>query len=267
MTEDRRSSYRCTARRDDDVAVIRTKRRDLVVRVVEESAGGIAIHTTQPNLFAKGDLLSIAHNATCFGVRVVHITDLEDRAKIGMERLGELKYLHSAGLLHGVSVRDAVVAICLLLLLGAGLFFGWRSAPDDWKASLLGQAEPPAPIIVEQTPEELLAAKYLRLSDARSEKFTTVLDLSKDQQIQINKAINTASRSISQLYSSRKSENDTEWINSSLDLIQQTWLQIENTMQPEQQAKFHRMLRDAESHSQQMLHASTASGAANVATP
>ncbi|QDU96504.1 PilZ domain-containing protein [Lignipirellula cremea] len=258
MTENRRTSYRCPVRSNDEVAILRTRRRDLVVRIIDESAGGLSIQVENSKELSEGEILSIAHNSSCFEVRVAYLREQAEDGKwrVGLERRGELKYLHSAGVFHGVTFRDFTASFGLLAVTSAILFMIWHMSPPEWKKGLFGEEDT---AIVENSDaendsearEKLLAAKYLRLSDARSPRFANMLELTPPQVKEIHTVVEATSRSIAGMYRNRSGDDDDRWIDASLDLINKTWMRIEQVMTPPQHERFAQMLQQAKLRSQQ----------------
>jgi len=258
MSENRRTAFRCPI--PAEIAVVRTHHTDLVVRVVEESTGGYAISTNQPKQFREGDKLSIAYNGGITAVSVAHVTNDDEGCRVGLERRGELKYLHNFGLFHGFSpralfttprgwLRTALMVAMVFTLIN----FGPEATAfvRHQVASQIAAYEEAQKQIAEQQkakeksgPEKkrMVAMSYQQLGEVKSRQYSEVLQLDRQQQQQIQAVVQETSQRLAAAYQKHKNADDNEvWSDEALTLLESSIHEVEKTMTFEQREKWNKL--------------------------
>jgi hypothetical protein len=96
-SSERRTSFRCPVPQLQQEAKLRVGRRNLSVRLANESSGGFAAVVSQDLGVKVGDLLDLLTAAGCFKVRVAHLSPIaaepgkepNGEVLLGLQRLGE----------------------------------------------------------------------------------------------------------------------------------------------------------------------------------
>ena len=130
LDEERRGSFRCDVQAAEEVAILRTRRSDLKVRLTERSAGGFGLWAPANPPIKIGEILALATINGCCEVRVAHITELEGQSRVGLKHVRDLAFMPS---LAGGNLRLALmIALCVAFFtLGAIL-------PGNWWREMLG---------------------------------------------------------------------------------------------------------------------------------
>jgi hypothetical protein len=254
---ERRTSFRCPITQEDEAAILRTDRNDLVVRVCERSAGGFGVMTEQPVKFKKGAILSLATSAGCCEVEVMHVGPEEDGVtRIGLKNLRELKFLRGGPLLSLYTLRRLVTTgsgafrLVTMLVLCAGFFVWGATLPvDDWFRSASGRLFPSqrGDAGNPQQAEQELAIQYLRLDGLTRQRFVAALDLTPNQQTTIRGILEETTTALGMLYERQAdAKNPEEWSGLGMQTVYASWRQIEQVLTDEQRAKWDEMLRQAQ---------------------
>lgn len=253
--QDRRSSFRCPVAQEDEAAILRTDRNDVVVRICERSAGGFGVTTEQAVKFKQGAILSLANSSGCFEVQAVHIGAPENGVtRIGLKTIRELKFLRGGPTSNAFTLRQllttgsGLLKLATMLVLFAGFFvWGATLTQGDWFNSVSGDGIRSSgrggyAINPERT-EQQLAMQYLRLDGLTKERFVVALNLSPEQQTTIRGILADTTQALSMLYARRdSSQNPEEWSDLGMQTIYTSWKQIEGVLSDKQRAKWDELL-------------------------
>lgn len=253
---DRREFFRCDLSKLGDKAVLRTNRRDYLVEMVEESAGGFGLRSETAIQTSEGAVLSMAYRGGCFEVEVAHITHNEEETRVGLKRLKELKFLHSDGWLGIFSWREmnstrglVVASMFLLALTLAGFLWGaWlpESAKPQWSALLKGQwreeeqeaGGKPEPKN-EASPEDREKQIVEQIGLLANDNWTNQLNVSEEQNQKIEAIVRDTTKRLQKIYQQGQSADDpSQWSHAGLKLIRDSWADIENVLTEEQREKW-----------------------------
>ncbi len=253
MSEERRESYRCPVQPEMDTAALRTSRGDVMVRVLEESAGGFTISGDKPQHMKRlrvGQLMTMVAASGCCEVKAVHITQGEDGTRVGLQRLREVPQLGG-----GISTKQVAAMVALVIAVFAmGIYI-----PEHWKPqpAALAQGKWRLPEKEDGSPPEdpaetrkKLADDYLKLGNLQSPEYTRELGLSADQQQAISGIVAETSQELAQLYKQRTARKNAakgetpepDWSNNGLKLMQASWDRIQEVMTPQQREKLHQIM-------------------------
>lgn len=137
MGDERRRWFRCKVPEGTDQAVLRAGVRDILVRLINTSAGGFSAACTGPLNAQLNDILQLKTAAGWFEVRIIYLEQQQDATQLGLERVRDLgdhlKRNWSDLMFDLVGGRLGAAALATALL--AGLLLG---------ASLLRQSRQPA---------------------------------------------------------------------------------------------------------------------------
>lgn len=256
---DRREFFRCDLTKLGDNAVLRTRQRDYLVDMLEESAGGFALFSELAVNAQQGDVLSMAYRGGIFEVEVAHISGGDEGVRIGLKRIKELKFLHSDGWLGIFSWRDmnssrgiAVVATVLVALMGCGFLWGaWlpESAKPQWSAILKGRWREPvaAPAPIEPSPAEREQQIVEQIGLLAGDDWTAELNVSDEQNEQIEAIVHKTTKQLQAIYRREQTSGDpSQWSHAGLQLIRNSWTEIEDVLTEEQRAKWRNMRKKME---------------------
>lgn len=255
--QDRRSSYRCAVAADQEAAILRTDKRDIVVQVREKSAGGFGVVTEQPVKLEQGAILSLATSGGCCEVQVVHVIENEGEFRIGLKNLRELKFLRGGPLLSLYTLRrmlttsSGLLRLAIIIVMCAGFFVWGATLPvDEWLQAASGRWTPSLPrgsgFHDPVQREKELALSYLRLDGLTKQRFVVALNLSSNQQSTIRGILDDTTSALAMLYDRKDATtNPDEWSDLGMQTVYASWKQIEQVLTDEQRAKWDAMLRDA----------------------
>ncbi|MEQ8787696.1 MAG: PilZ domain-containing protein [Pirellulaceae bacterium] len=257
--EDRRRSFRCPVSPDDEPAILRTNKGDVIVSVHEKSAGGFGVTTEQNVAFREGQVLSLATNSGCTEVEVMHIEAEQDRTRVGLKVIRELKYLGGGPLLSIDNLRRClssgsnVLRLAAMILLCGGFFIWGATLPvGQWAKGagdrIFGDSsnKNAAYTVNPQLREKQLALNFLRLDGLTNHKFAISLDLSPQQSTQIRGIVDDTTAALSLLYDRKGASADPDqWSDLGMQTIHASWRQIEKVLSEQQRAKWDAMLDEA----------------------
>lgn len=267
MPLERRESYRCQISDNEPPAILRVGSRDHVVRLYEESAGGIGVLADRRPRVKVGQTVVLATSAGRCEAKVIHVTQQQHgRTRIGLKRVGELTSAARGAVgpwLHSMSARlgkrETPVKLALIAVL-CFVFFLWGSQLSSgagWLAKTYhlvpsrpapNRSMPTAKSAERQaTHEEALATNYLRLDQLKSPRFASRLKLTSAQQQKIRGIIRETTTALSALYEHRENLSTEDWSELGLQLIQTSWDEIQSVMTDQQQAQWKAMTGRAES--------------------
>jgi len=259
MTEERRESYRCPIQSGMDTAALRTWRGDVMVRIVEESAGGFTISGDKPRHMKKikpGQTMSMVAASGCCEVRVVHVTHNDDGVRVGLQRLREMQFLGNG--VSGAKVASVAALVVAMFLGGLYIPEKWKPQPTALAKGLWRHPEEPddAALLDPAELRKQLAIDYLKLDNLQSPQYTRELELTAGQQHEISGIVAETSRALAKLYQQQSqagnasaemsTQTEADWSNNGLKLMQASWDRIQAVMTGPQREKLHQiMLRPA----------------------
>jgi hypothetical protein len=92
--------------------------------------------------------------------------------------------------------------------------------------------------------KEQLAADFLRLRTLTSDNSIKTLELTNDQQLQINSILKTATGDLSLVYAARDTSAPDAWADSALELVRRARSQLEGVLTEEQKQRWHSLLEE-----------------------
>lgn len=90
MTPEQRHSYRCESIDERQKAVIKVNGRDLVVQLMNQSAGGFSVSTSNKLRVREGKTVRVRTSAGWFEAQVVHKQVVDGNTVLGLVRIGDL---------------------------------------------------------------------------------------------------------------------------------------------------------------------------------
>ena len=144
MDEDRRRGFRMPVPKGQDQGLLRLKRREVPVRVLDTSSFGFGIVVLQKLRLAEGEVLHLRTLAGWTEVRVVRTGPHEEGTFLGVERLRELS--GDPGESGGGMGLTALAAGLVALVVGVVATVYWPRDPEKKErrktaevVSMLGQ--------------------------------------------------------------------------------------------------------------------------------
>lgn len=245
MTTDRRESYRCPIAHIDSPAILRLGNRDEVVHVADQSAGGFTLECEKPPRLKVGQLVTLATGAGCCEAKVIHMTETEDRVKVGLKRLRETKDVSRSMLDAGTAVRLLIIFVLCTVFFAwgartsAGSFLGeWLSTEQDEPSVSVEPIDPDE----RARNEQKLAMNMLNLGTLRSSTLASELNLNGEQQQQIFAIVQQTTADLSSLYERRNAITPEDWTDLGLKITQTTSQEIQNVMTDDQHRKWQEFL-------------------------
>jgi hypothetical protein len=264
MSDERRQSYRYPVPTDQEAAILRTRKTDVFVRVIEESAGGFGVTTRTTDVIQVGQVVSLGTSAGCCEVRVMSVAVDEEKkeARIGLKRLRDIpalrrggwrelfsgwRYMFTPTSLVGIGL---VVGICAVIYV-TGMFGPVQLWPDHWSnfggrsgSSRDGDSTVASSGNPRQIQEHQLAMNYLKLDGLKSRKLAEELNLNEQQQKKINGIIEDTTAALAALYENRSFLSTKDWSDVGMQLMQASWQQIRDVLTDEQKARWNAMLEE-----------------------
>jgi hypothetical protein len=244
MFRERRNSFRCPIQSLDGPALLKVGSKEIVVQLVEESAGGFGVIADEGAAKLKeGQPGLLATTSGRFEVSVSHITNVDEKMRVGLNRLADLEGDNHAGLFG--STRS----VALLLLGICSLFFFWGTAfPSTWwhdiglGGSRLSQTNVGSD--PRQSDREQLILRSCRLLDElTSREFRESLQLTQVQQQRIAKIVEKTNKSLDQITNDRGAADSGRRIDVGLGLIATAWLEVQEVLTDEQKMRWKELLQ------------------------
>lgn len=90
MSTNNRECFRCPAPDDGASAVLELGQRQLIVELIDQSAGGFAIRTAAKSRLRVGQTVKLRTNTGWCEALVVHVERVDDDLRVGLQRTGDL---------------------------------------------------------------------------------------------------------------------------------------------------------------------------------
>ena len=250
LTQDRRNSFRCALPQTDEAGLLRTRRSDLMVRVVEKSAGGFALEAQAKPPLQIGQCLSLALSTGCYEVRVAHVTELDGESRIGLALVRELSFMPPTGELfsmarHGILsfVGKGMQLVFLVALCTMVFTIGIAIATGSWRDKLgfaHSKVTSASPISSWAPPdrEHKLAKTFTNLDGLKARKFFNALKLSTEQQVKVHAVVEETSVALADLYKHKDLGPSDVWSDLGLQLIHRSYEKIQRELTDEQKARW-----------------------------
>lgn len=242
IVDDRRRSFRCAVHEADEAGMLRTRFSDVLVRIVEKSAGGFGVVAPLAPPIKSGTLLTLATPNGCHEVRVAHIVQLGNERRIGLERMRELSFRSGK---HGLPSRFGWP---LILGLCAVCFACGTIIPAFWNESYGTRLASPnldSEAIESQYAswtaperEKRLAEGFIKLDGFKDQTLVEALHLSPQQQTKINSIVADASSRLAVIYAQKDSGPAGIWSDVGLQLVHRSYDKIEHELTAEQKARW-----------------------------
>jgi hypothetical protein len=256
MFQERRATFRCPVQSHDGPALLKVSGKELVVQLIEESAGGFGVVATQVKGLREGQEAMLTTTAGRYEVRIAHLTQVGETTRVGLNRLADLNDKTRTRLFGWLPFRAATPQsrgwAALLLFALCGCFFFWGTAFPSawWRDFTWGE------IRIEQTPEQrarqrevlqderekLFVQSFRLLDELTSRDFTESLELSRFQKRRISKIVDQTTEKLEQLVDNRGAAQEEQWVDAGLSLIVTSWKEIQAVLTDEQRARWHDML-------------------------
>lgn len=241
MDQERRKSYRCQVQPTQEAAILRTQKTDVIVRIVEESAGGLGVTTAQTGCVKEGQVLSLATGAGCCEVKVVHVNESDSQTRIGLQRIRELAFLSCGAprlwpsTRHGIADGSRSFQLMLICAACLAFFLGGVLLPSGWWR----KGEPARSTQKNRSQREKeLATHFVQLDGLKSQRIIETLKLDEQQQLQISVIVEDATAKLAALFDQRQSLSTRDWSEMGLQLIQAAWIEIQAVLTEEQQDRW-----------------------------
>ncbi|MBI1904158.1 MAG: hypothetical protein HYS13_23940 [Planctomycetia bacterium] len=246
LDRDRRHSYRCVNPPQREVAVLQTGKSDHVVRVVEESAGGMGIVAPKAAAVKQGQTVIVVSASGKHELEVMHVVAMPGEKRIGLQRVRELplaqKHATRRERLWHFSPGNlaisatAVVVAAIGVYLGTNYFDGKPGASQEWDiaafATKLAESHQP------ERSERDGAQHVTRLGGLTEKSVVTQLKLTGQQQKQVAVEIDELTRRLALLFSERGKRSESEWADQGLLILRASWEQIDGILTDEQRMKW-----------------------------
>ncbi len=248
---ERRDSFRCQVPESKAPAIVRAGKTDIVVRVLEESAGGFGITCDHRPSVKTGQIVSMATGAGYCEAKIVHVTKKEDSYHIGLQRLREVNRL-GGGLVYAIRDWRTYLAFGLVIALCFFSFaWGMNQSPDsyaDLKNWFYCQSEPcetTEPVEPRANKEEALALNYLNFNNLRAPQFVQKLNLDKSQQSQLNGIMMETTNSVNHLYARRGEIAPADWTDLGMDVMDAAWADVHVVLTDDQVAQLKSLMAES----------------------
>ncbi len=249
MSDNRRQAFRCATAQGDARALLRISEGEVVVRIVDESAGGFGVKSEQELVICEGELAGLT---TSSGQSICRVTRVEfddsGATSVGLQRVSEIaeepRLAGNRALFtrwFGRSVRSAVGLLAFGVGLGAmvGLTrlgsFSWAGASQ---ASLL---RPDIP----RDPGQRLAAlskSFSSLDELTSRQFVKALKMTDHQQRKIDHVVETLMDHLASVAIDHKDQSPDSSSHLGLLMIRRAWMQVEGILTVDQMTKWNSIL-------------------------
>ncbi len=262
MSEERRQSYRYRFEDGDRWVMLRIQRREFPARLLDESAGGFSVGIDGAAPVHVGDVVVVNASDLWCEARVVHQETTEQGMRLGLERLREQQVGPqtlrgntpvAASHMHG-RPRDfmTTVSLCIGVSLTV-VALSWFFRPQ--LSSLFGGS----PEVVFISPAEnkqatmdflsgkqdpRLNAGLQRLTLLRRPEFLERLQLTAQQQSELQKIVTDASKALELIYEETLEESRRKWSQRTMSALGDAEAEMLRVMSDEQKARW-RELADA----------------------
>lgn len=244
--QDRRGSFRMRLQ-CCDVAVLRLKKGERAVQVVEKSAGGFGLLVESGTAVKEGDIAVLTTSSGRFQVEVRHVTDNEDGSdlRVGLKILGEdgevrptsngwsVRYQSKQHADHGQG-RWSLPILCAVLLISALTSIMYlRDRGPDW--GFLEDRDIPRP-----------ARQLGKLIG--SKEFTAALNLTPQQEVKVNSIVRNAVEQLN-LATQATGDRSTEVRAAmALQVLLGSWEEVLAILDEDQVARWNDLLRSADAN-------------------
>ncbi len=248
MSSERRESFRCLVPFEEAPGVMRVGTKDMVVHVLEESAGGFAVRAPAlPEQPQDGDRVVVATGGGCCEVRIIHQTEVDGGFRIGLQRLRDVKTVggKAPSTAHGIllsvpNVLGAAVVFSSFVLIFLWSFFAFDAKSlTAWVAVGHGDPRQSEPFVrvksAADVSEAKLAANYFQLGDFKTPEIVRELALDKKQQQEICGIMKETTAALSAIYERREDVDDEHWAEIGLQVMQRSKEEVLSVMTEDQQ--------------------------------
>lgn len=250
---DRRRSCRMMNPPEREVAVLQTAKTDHMVRVVEESAGGMGVVAPKAVAVRQGQTVVVVSAWGKHELEVIRVVEIRGEKRIGLKRLREMplasRYASRRERVWGFSPRNLAISTTAVVLVAIGVYLGTKyldgmaKPPDDgWDmgaiATKLAQVHQP------EQAEQAVVEHATRLGGLTEKSVVTHLKLTGQQQKQVAVEIDELTRRLALLFSERGKRSETEWADQGLLILRASWEQIDVILTDEQRLKWRELMVD-----------------------
>lgn len=254
MDDERRRSFRCRVQLYDDAAILKGKRGDVIVRVVESSAGGFGVVADSKTQVKSGEVLTLMTNNESWSVRVVHVTRQDRVVRLGLQRLAETgkpragRFSRGGGRMRSyTSIRRWLQGAGVAAIIGlAWMIYYPEHSP--WKA-LSRPAQRALPKVITSWSDNDAVpaaatwnAEFPELKALNSSELVERLDLSLKQQEQMTEVIESTVRGLNRVYTDRDTTLPGDWSDRAMLIIHASFLEMSDLMTDEQRRRWREWL-------------------------
>ena len=253
MSDNRRQAFRCAVADVDARALLRISEGEVVVQVVDESAGGYGVESDRELAVREGELAGLTTESGQSICRVVRVEYHDDgKTAVGLQRISEIaeepKSASNTGLFARWFGRSFGSLVLLLAFgLGTGCAVGFaqygrlpflNSSKSTTTAANGGPSIPTDPA----KRAAALTQSFNSLDELKSRHFVKALSLTDGQQRKIDSVVDKLMLELATVHVDRGDLSPEAGSHMGLLMIRRAWLKVESTLTPEQMAKWDAML-------------------------
>lgn len=247
--DERRSSFRCPVQGAEEAAILRTRKLDLMVRVVEKSAGGFGAFVPLTASLEVGQVVALAMSSGCCEVEIVHKTEIEGESRLGLKHLRTLECLPPKGFVGRAkqSVNSAAggnLRWGLMLALCVAFFVFGVTLPSNWWREKLGFRQAGlARAGQTENGEQLSSRSLVNLDGIKARGFYDALELTADQEQKVHKIIEDTTTALVELSKQKGIGPHDVWSDLGLQLLHRSFEKIQAELTEEQRARWMEMAK------------------------
>ena len=253
MSDNRRQAFRCAVPDLDARALLRISEGEVVVQVVDESAGGYGVESDRELAVREGELAGLTTKSGQSICRVVRVEYHDDgKTGVGLQRISEIAveptYASNTGLFVRWFGRSFGSVVMLLAFgLGTGCAVGFAKfgrLPFIGSSKSATTAADGRPFIPTDPAKRAaaLTKSFNSIDDLKSRHFVKALSLTDGQQRNIDNVVDKLMLELATVHVDRGDKSPEVGSHMGLLMIRRAWLKVETVLTAEQMAKWDAML-------------------------
>ena len=248
MHEDKRHSYRYPVQEGFRSAIVKIGRQELLVQLVEESAGGFSLTCDSPFAFKAGQEALLQNSGGVYQVEIAHVTKHEETTRVGLKRLASVsqpeppKSSGFAAIFAGGGQRQSggVLSFMLFAAMGACLALFFSGGFDALGGGANGNSSAVSYQLT--SPGGTFHRGLAGLNTLTSEDIAGKLGLSDMQRKNIQSIFQQTSQSLSAAYE-RSGSDSAAWEQESGQLVEQAARRVVSSLTREQLQEWSQILQ------------------------
>lgn len=249
MSANRRQAFRCAVAEPDARALLRISEGEVIVQIVDESAGGFGVISDRELVVHEGELAGLTTRRGQSICRVVRVEYGDDETtSIGLQRVSEIAEEPKTASNAGIFVRwfgRSMGAVVMLLAFGLGLGvalgfakFGNLALPLTSRTTATHPSIPADPA----KRAAALTKSFNNLDELKSQQFVKMLHLTDGQQRKIDTIVDKLMLQLAEVHVDRGDRSPEACSHIGMMMIRRAWLQVEGLLTEDQMQKWDAML-------------------------